>query len=290
MNKLTFTLALVLLTTGCAKKLTEDSDATVSNITAEVESGSTAVTSLLDEQAGNNYAVATPSSKSIFEIALPKSYALDCMRPYFATCSSGVKTATYSGCDIGAFTLSGTAQLQYSQSLCSMNLNGDSVTRTYNLQRVGPRGGTLTVSSDSKADYRGGSAYGGGGRLTKTATGYSLDILGKHKNLSIRSRSIYDVSIKTIAPLQIIGGLDRANRTIQSGKLEVNHNRAGETAVWTYNNVQFSSLCCHPISGTIDVVWSGSKTGQAQMTFQGCGLAQVTEGGQSTQVDMSYCE
>lgn len=290
MKKLTYTLALVLLTTSCAKKLTEDNDVTVSNITAEVESGSTAVTSILDEQAGNNYAMSTPANKSIFEMVLPKSYALDCMRPFFSACSSGVKAATYNACDVGAFTLSGSAQLQYSQNLCSMNLNGDSVTRTYSLQRVGPRGGTLSVSSDAKADYRGGTAYGGGGRITKTVSGHTLDILGKHKNLTIRGRSVYDISIKTIAPLQVTGGLDRANRTIQSGQLEVNHNRAGETAVWTYNNVQFSSLCCHPVSGTIDIVWSGAKSGQAQMTFQGCGLAQVTEGGQSTQVEMSYCE
>lgn len=290
MKKLTYTLALVLLIASCAKNQTEESAVTVSNTAAEVESGSTAVTSMLDEQAGNNFALTTPTNKSIFEMAVPKSYALDCMRPYFSTCSAGVKSASYDACNTGAFTLSGTAQLQYSQSSCSMNVNGDSVTRTYSLQRVGPRGGTLSVSSEAKADYRGGSLYGGGGRLTKTASGYSLDILGKHKSLTIKDRTVYDVSVKTILPLQVSGGLDRANRTIQSGKLEVNHNRAGETAVWTYNNVQFSSQCCHPISGTIDIVWSGAKTGQAQMTFQGCGLAQVTEGGQSTQVEMSYCE
>lgn len=290
MKKLTFALILVAISTSCAKKLTEESDLVVSTTTAEVESGSTAISSLLDEQAGSNYAMATPASQSIFEFVVPKSYASDCMRPYFSVCNSGLKSANYSSCEVGAFTLSGSAELQYSQSACTMNSDGDSVTRTYNLQRVGPRGGTLTVSSDSKADYRGGSAYGGGGRLTKTVTGFNLDVLGKHKSLTFRDRPVYDISIKTISPLQITGGLARANRTIQSGQLEVNHNRAGQTAVWTYNNVQFSSLCCHPVSGTIDMTWSGAKTGSAQMTFQGCGLAQVTEGGQSTQVEMSYCE
>ncbi len=289
MKKLVYTMILVSMTASCAKKLSEENDLVVSSTTAEVESGSTAVSSLLDEQAGSNYAMTTPASKSIFEMAIPKSYAADCMRPYFSVCNSGVKSSDYSGCEVGAFTLSGSAQLQYSQNTCSMNSTGDSVTRTYNLQRVGPRGGILNVSSDSKLDYR-GQSYGGGGRLSKTVAGFSLDVLGKHKALTFRDRPVYDISIKTISPLQIIGGLARANRTIQSGQLEVNHNRAGQTAVWTYNNVQFSSQCCHPVSGTIDITWTGAKTGQAQMTFQGCGLAQVTEGGQSTQVEMSYCE
>lgn len=290
MNKLTCALILVSIFTGCAKQSTEESDLVISTTTAEVESGSTAVASILDEQAGSNYAVTTPANKSIFEHVVPKSYAANCMRPYFSICNAGVKAATYSSCEVGAFTLSGSAQLQYSQNSCSMNMTGDSVTRTYNLERVGPRGGTLNVSSDTKADYRGSLSYGGGGRITKTVAGFSLDVLGKHKALKVRDRAVYDISIRTISPLQIVGGLERANRTIQSGQLEVNHNRAGQTAVWTYNNVQFSSQCCHPVSGTIDINWSGAKTGQAQMTFQGCGLAQVTEGGQSTQVEMSYCE
>lgn len=290
MKNLIYMMILALATTSCAKKLTDEDDISVSNLAGEVESGSTAVTSLLDEQAGNNYAISTPSNKSIFDFAVQKSYAAECMRPYFSVCSSGTKTASYSSCQIGSFSLSGSASLQYSQNNCTMSLTGDSVTRTYNLERVGPRGGTLTVSSDSKSDYRGGAAYGGGGKITRTAGGYSLEILGKHKSLSIRNRQVYDISIKTKTPMVVAGSLDRSNRTIQSGQLEVNHNRAGETAVWTYNNVQFSSLCCHPVSGTIDIVWSGAKSGQAQMTFQGCGLAQVTEGGQSTQVEMSYCE
>jgi hypothetical protein len=289
MNKLAYSLIL-LLAVGCAKKVSEDNDLAISSTTAEVESGSTAVTGLLDEQAGNNYAMTSSPQKSIFDLIAPKAFAATCMRPTFSSCQSGIKAATYSDCEIGPFSISGSAQLQYSQSGCTMNATTDTVTRTYDLVRSGLHGGSLNTTSSAKSDYRNGSAYGGGGRLTKTPSGFSLDILGKHKALTFRGRSVYDISIRTIAPLQISGGLDRSSRNIQSGQLEINHNRAERTAVWTYNNVQFSSLCCHPVSGTIDIVWSGSKTGSAQMTFQGCGLAQVTEGGQSSQVEMSYCE
>ena len=289
MNKLSYSLIL-LLAVGCAKKITEDTELSIPATTAEVESGSSAVTALLDEQAGSNYAMSTAPQKSILEFITSKAYAATCMRPSFSACQSGIKAATYNGCEIGSATISGTAQLQYSQAGCTMNATNDMVTRTYSLERSGLHGGSLLTTSSAQSDYRGGAAYGGGGRLTKTASGFSLDILGKHKALTFRGKSVYDISIKTIAPLLVSGGLDRSNRNIQSGQLEINHNRAGRTAVWTYNNVQFSSQCCHPVSGTIDIVWSGSKTGSAQMTFQGCGLAQVTEGGQSSQVEMSYCE
>lgn len=282
-------IASVVAATSCAKKLNEDST-TVSANEAEVESAITAISSMMDEGAGINYSMKSAPS-SILEFALPKAYAANCIRAVNSSCVNQVRSATYAECEIGAVKMSGTVELSYNQSNCSMVTDGSTLTRTYNLQRVGPRGGTLSTSSNSKQDYRTSvSAYGGGGRLTKISGGYSVEVLGKHKTLTIRDREVYNVSMRTTSALQISGGLDRASRTIVSGVLEVNHNIAGRTAVWTFNNVQYSSQCAHPVSGTIDIVWSGSKVGSAQLTFSACGIAQINEDGQNSQVELSYSE
>lgn len=283
-------LASLVLTLGCAKKLKDDGLISVSENEAEVESGITAVSSILDEGAGINYGFNTKPNH-IMELIVPKAFASNCVRAFQSICINQVKAASYSECEVGAIKMSGSVLLSYNQSSCSMLNDGSTMTRTYDLQRVGPRGGTLTTTSNSKQDYRSNvSAYGGGGRLTKLTVGHSLEILGKHKSLTIRGREVYNVSVRTISALQVTGGLDRANRTIVSGQLEVNHNLAERTALWTFNNVQYSSLCAHPISGTIDITWSGKKTGQAQLTFSGCSVAQIVEGGQSSQVELSYSE
>jgi hypothetical protein len=158
------------------------------------------------------------------------------------------------------------------------------------LSIVGPRGGTVTNASSTSSDYTGAS-YGGGGRLTKTASGYDLDILGKHKSLTYNSKSIFNISIRTLSTMQVTGGLSRSSRTLNGGQLQINHNLAKFTATIVPTNLQYSNTCCHPISGSLALTYSGSKTGSATITFSsGCGVASKTENGQSSQVELSYCE
>ena len=81
---------------------------------------------------------------------------------------------------------------------------GDQVVRTYDYDISGPYGGVLSVTSE------------GGGRLTKTAGGWTVEILGKRKELTLRGRKILDLSISTPSPLQITGSakLQRFSRSL----------------------------------------------------------------------------
>jgi len=77
---------------------------------------------------------------------------------------------------------------------------------------------------------------------------------------------------------------------MNGGSLEVNHNLAGFTAIFTPSNLQWSAGCCHPVAGSLAVTYSGSKTGTATVSFNGCGSATVNQDGQSQAVEFSYCE
>jgi len=281
----------LLIVSSCAKKSLDETSTSVDANTAETESALTAVSGTLDEQSGSSFSTYKSEKSHLFSLLINQSQASECMRPVFASCSSSVRTMDYVGCSLGSSskTLSGQASLTYSNPSCVLSADGDSVTRTYDISISGPRGGVITLGSAVKSDYR-GTSYGGGGRITQTASGHDLDILGKHKVLSFKGINLYDVSIRTLAPLQITGGLSRSARNIVSGQLEINHNKAERTAVWTFNNLQYSSSCCHPVSGSIDIAWTGSKVGTGQINFQGCGIAELTEDGQSQSIEMSYCE
>jgi hypothetical protein len=152
------------------------------------------------------------------------------------------------------------------------------VTRTYDYDISGPYGGVLSVTSD------------GGGRLTKTAGGWSVEILGKHKELTFRGRKLVDLSISTPTALQVTGSLSRQSRVINSGSYQVVHNLAGFTAVYVPQNLTYESSCCHPVSGSLSVTFTGSVTGSGSVTFNGCGQASLTRNGQTQDIGLNYCE
>ena len=278
---------LMLLVTACAQK--KEGILEVDPTTAAVESATTLVSGVADDQSGSSFAVRTPSWKQ--QAILPIAFASGCSRAVYNTCQSGVKTETYSSCVPGLsnFTLNGSVTLTYSNSTCDLSAVGSYVTRTYDLDLSGPHGGELSVSSATQSDYR-GTSYGGGGKLTVTNTGWNLEILGKRKVLSFKNEKLFDVSVRTTAPLVVTGSLSRGSRVINSGQLEVNHNVAGFTGLFVAQNLQWSNACCHPISGSFNVTWSGTKTGSATVTFQGCGQASVNENGQTRNIELSYCE
>lgn len=68
----------------------------------------------------------------------------------------------------------------------------------------GPYGGVLAVTSE-----------GGGGRLTRTATGWIAEILGKRKVLTHRARELMNLS--TPQAIEITGSLGRSSRVVNSG-------------------------------------------------------------------------
>ena len=280
-------LPLVLLAACAQQKAAGVAD--VDPTTAAVESATTIVSGVTDDQSGSSYAMISPNWKQ--QILLPAAFASSCMRPIYSSCVAGVRSDSFSDCSLGAsnFSMSGSAALTYSTSTCDLSSVGSNVTRTYDVQIDGPHGGSLSISSNTASDYR-GTSYGGGGKLTVTNAGWNLDILGKHKILTYKNTTLYSVSVRTLAPMTISGSLSRGSRLVTSGQLEVNHNIAGFTGVFVAQNLQWSNSCCHPISGGFNVTWSGTKTGTATVTFQGCGQAQVNENGQTRNIELSYCE
>jgi hypothetical protein len=282
---------LGLILSGCAKKI-EEANVEVDPVEAAVETGITVVSGLADEQAGSAFAKSNKSTPNIWRALLgEQAYAAACSRAVFASCNAGVKQVTYDTCQVTGYPLdiSGQVSLAYSDAGCGLSNTNDSVTRTYDITISGPRGGSIAHDSASAADYR-GSSYGGGGRLSKTASGWQIEVLGRHSVLSFRSKTLFNISARTLTPIQVSGSLSRAGRTVTSGQLEINHNIAKFTAVFTANNLQYSNNCCHPIGGSLSVNYSGSKTGSATVTFNSCGSATVDQGGQQQQIQLSYCE
>ncbi len=279
---------IALFLAGCSA-VKQSASTVVDPTTATVESVTSVISGVTDDQAGSSYAVRSQSWKT--QALLPAAFASSCTRPVYNSCQSGARSASYVNCATGLsnVSLNGSISLNYSNSICDISSVGDSVTRTYSLDLSGPYGGDLNISSASQTDYN-GHTYGGGGKLTTTASGWNLDVLGRRTTLSFNGKTLMDVSVRTTSPLGITGSLSRASRVINSGAIEVNHNVAQFTGVFTPQNIQWSNSCCYPISGGYNVTWSGSKTGTATVTFQGCGQAQVNENGQTKNITLSYCE
>ncbi len=300
--KVISTIAIIaLISSACGRRNANDPGqnamGAVDPVEATIETGVTLINGLADDQAGSSYALSLGNQKtSVWSLLLGKeAYAALCERVAaspMVVCNNNVKEVQYDNCELGTSgrTLNGFVQLTYSHASCTLSTDGDSVNREYDITISGPRGGIVTHTSEAQSDYKVGPAYGGGGTVTKTAAGWDLSVAGRHSSFSFKNREIFNVSVRTIQPLNISGGLGRSNRHISNGQLEVNHNLAKFTAVFTANNLQWTSSCCHPTSGSLGVVYSGSKSGSATVTFNGCGAASVDQGGQQQSIELSYCE
>jgi len=287
---------LVCALAACAKKPAQSLSEDMAE-DAVIEAGVGVVSGLSDEQAGESYvAIRSSMTEQMFAVVqnalLPRAEAdIMCGRAIFAGCSSGVREATYNSCQPGGSraTLNGFVRLSYSQAGCTLATTGDSVVRSYQMNFTGPHGGVATVTSAVSSDYQ-GQSYGGGGRLTKTALGHSAEILGKHISVSVGSRALYNVSVHTTSPVGITGSLGRSNRLVDGGLLEVNHNLRGFTASIQPHGLQWVSGCCYPVSGSLEIQYSGSRTGSATITFNGCGSAQRVANGAERDLNLNYCE
>ena len=280
------------LMVGC--KANEDSSSTADeNLTSSVEDAVTTMSALMDDQEGESYATNIKKSypEMIDELIFPKAYAAGCIRPVHQVCDNGSKSSVFQDCSIfgDQVLASGQIDLEFSQNDCSMALVGDQVARTFDFELVGPRGGQMTVSSAEHSNYS-DIRVGGGAEITKTNLGWDLDILGKHKVFTRNGRVRMDKSIQTLSPLEISGGLRRSQRQVNNGQLQVHHNLAEFTALYTAQDLRWSSSCCHPVSGTLTVEYTGSRTGSATVEFGSCGTAELEKDGEIHDVQFSYCE
>lgn len=289
-----------LMFTGCGKNA-----GSVDDTTTAVESGVTAMTGSADDQSNvSGFAYRAPRTfekvaHRIEQILLPFAMATGtCARPITQSCTgspANVRSASYVSCSAfgGLISFDGTITLSYSSaSVCSGGLvnTGDSVTRTMDYTLTGVRGANLHVFTTAQTDYN-SNTIAGGSSLTKTASGWNIAIAGKNKILTgIDGNTVFNHSIYTSQPIAITGGLARASRTVNGGTLNVEHNLAKWTAALSPVNLTYSNSCCQPVGGSINVVYSGTKSGTGTVTFNGCGNATFSDGGTSKTLNIGYCE
>ena len=291
MKKMISLLLLSFLATGCGVEKTSRSSEN-ENLASSVEDAVTTVSALMDEQAGEAYTSKLQKSypELIKDLFFPKAYAEGCIRPIQQACENGVKSSLFQSCSLSSrVEASGEISLEFNQLDCSISLPGDRVSRTYDYGLTGVHKGVLSVSSGMQGTYT-GESLGGGSLLVKTAVGYELSILGKHKLLKRNGQERMNKTIRTLAPLEVSGGLSRALRQVNNGQLQVFHNLAKFTATYTVKDLSYSSSCCHPISGSLEVEYTGSIEGRAVVNFGSCGEATLTRSGETQDVLFSYCE
>ncbi len=154
---------------------------------------------------------------------------------------------------------------------------GQFVRRTFNLNRESFYAGvgTVTISSDVHTDFRGntlGSGQDVGSKITRTAaTGWEIALFSAR-----RTSNLFDISSRTTSPIQVTGALTRDQRIVNGGALEVIHNKAKFVATWTPKQMAYRQNCCHPISGSARVDYTGSISGSGEIFYTDqCGKARV---------------
>lgn len=285
-------LSFIILFTSCGK----EEEIVNQAIADSVESAIAAMAGAADDQAGESIASVAPSSlEKLLQHAnlISTAHAATCTgRAYNQTCSSGVRSISYNNCSIGvsSHTLSGNVSLTYSDtSNCEVDTNGETVTRTYDFTRTTGWGAKVRTFSSTKTDYEGNS-YGGGGRLTRTASGFDLTILGKHRTRTTAGgRAALDISMRTTSDI----GLDklaRNNRTVNGGTFVIAHNLSKYKVSLSPSNLTYTSSCCYPTGGTINVTYSGIISGSGSVTFTSCGNATLSRDAESYDISFYSCE
>jgi hypothetical protein len=260
----------VFLTIACQEKSTNSSSASSDPLAESLESAVNAVAGASDDAA--NESVVASQTSPLMDLLIPSAHAAACSRNLSG--AAGVCTRNVN-CEAGPYVWSGTATLTFANGAsCSFSGVGDTFLREVNFRRTGPRGNLLTTSA-FRTNYL-GQNIGGGIEVEKTGTGYELDILGQSKVLtSKRNSTVFDVSAETPVKL-VMNKLIRSGRIVSSGTLNIYHNKAGFTAAHTFNNLEWNSTCCYPVSGSLDVSLSGSRTESGTVTFTGCGSVTTT--------------
>lgn len=257
----------LLSTTGCSSSsgggTTEES---VSNVQITALTLTNAVGGVLDEQSN-----ATLASQENTQRAT-------CTRPLSATCNAGVRSADYADCTTDSGTWEGSISLSYSDNACNM-ANSGTLTRELNLTLTRPLGAVITLSTDTSSDFE-DNLIGGGSRLTQISnTQWDLTVLGVHyryRRNSNTNNDLFNITIHSDVDLEIQGGLDRSSRIVDGGELVISHNRSRYRATIVPTNLRWDNECCHPVSGTLDITYSGTLTGSAEITYNGCGTIRHT--------------
>ena len=311
-SKLVISALILVLATSCGRKNKEDTVGYLneSSLTEEV---SKSIGSALDANESNSSNSAKMSSSDLEAKGLNSNYLFgnQCnMQVLSASCSidsndgSSVRRSELTNCSVETprfgvtLQLSGFSQLKYSSTSCLLDSVGDKVTRTYDLQYTNSNNATAHIRSTSEtfSDPITGESVtvGGGAELTHENNGWSLNILGRNITFTRASgNKAIDLSIKTTSPIVGHGYRYDGSRVVESGTIEVYHKLAKSKVTHRIHNLQYTTQCCHPTGGSIDLDYQGtSEAWSGTITFGGCGTAQLLKAGamNAENLELKACE
>lgn len=260
-----------------------------------------AANGVADDEAVAGYSVQPP-------VLAPVPVASCTVRASSQACVAERRQATYSACDIGSVSLnggssvnaslplkmSGWVRLDFTETdlslLCDLAI-GESVTRTQDLTFLGVRDGSLRVTSENRVDYR-GQSYADGVKLRRGGGSLELTIFGISRILTGASlQTLSDLSLRTLTPVTLGPNLARGFRTMNGGSFELSHQGLRMLDMVVPNAVAWEKAdCCFPTSGSLSMTLSGKLTGNAVVSFTGCGTATIQRDGQFRNLVFSSCE
>jgi len=216
-------------------------------------------------------------------------------RVYFQVCrTDGEKS--YKGVKYDSCLLPGTkiiatgfVKLEYNNATCSMLEDGNEVNRTYLVALDHVRRGSLLLTTTPTTNYL-GDELSGGGTLLNTAEGWQIEVLGNNRKFIDRfGRLRADVSVQTENPIEVTGTLSKKDRTVNGGALLVHHNKAKFTVAYTPEDLHWQEGCKCPVSGALNIEYSGSKNGTGKITFPECGVAIISRNDGEKTVKLRAC-
>jgi hypothetical protein len=244
------------------------------------------VSSIADD-ASTASAGTTSVGVTSFDDATVEADEFNCANGW-SSCSNGVKTRVTNctnpavgyvkSIELSFFDPNGTVDA----SCVGLGTLNDFVVKAGTEELIIPINGDYTTTSDTANNYN-GTPIGGGAVISKNPSGSVLiAINGFTKSYTDRDGNpVWTHSVHTDpnSPL-VLNHLARNGRTISSGTVIVDHNESKFTAAMVFNNVTYTTTdssttnCCYPVSGTLTVTLSGSKTGTGTLTFsETCGTA-----------------
>lgn len=218
------------------------------------------------------------------QIILPKAFAASCSGVDLSSCDSTSGTAsirkrTFNDCLVASASFSGDVTFSWSNTAaCSMQANGERVTRSPNFKVTGRRGATLNVTKTGTD----------GQVLTRTsASVFSFTNDGINRKFTNTVGSvIFDHTTSTTAAITVTGA-SRNGRVLSGGTLRVRNNITSTTCDYSPTAVTWNGTCNCPVSGS----WAGScSTGKTtNISITGCGTATYTEGTTTENISFDRC-
>jgi hypothetical protein len=158
------------------------------------------------------------------------------------------------------------------------------ITRTYGTgtTRTNAHGVVLSIDTADPSgwDTQISPQPSGGTKVTRMASGRTIDIMGIHyvaEKSATDNTKLWDHTVSTPEPLMVNIASDGAR--LVSGTVVVQHNLAKFTAKAELSDVAFDvATCgCFPVSGSITTTLSGSRNGTETLDITGCGQAMFSD-------------